>query len=146
MGDMENILALSDITPLLKRHEGLKLDMYVCPAGRRTIGYGHNLDMVPITERAAEIILEDDIAMVLWQMGQIPRLAGILKTISPARRAVLISMAFNLGVAGLLGFRNMLNAMERGNFDWASQEMLSSRWASQVGARARELARMMREG
>ena len=32
----------------LKRHEGLRLEAYVCPAGALTIGYGHNLDQHPI--------------------------------------------------------------------------------------------------
>ena len=55
-------------------------------------------------------------------------------------------MAFNLGYAGLLQFRQMWSALERHDYDEAARQMLDSRWAQQVGRRATELAAMMRTG
>ena len=40
----------------------------------------------------------------------------------------------------------MIKALEEGDYKRASQEMLDSRWARQVGQRAEDLARMMEEG
>lgn len=50
---------------LIKRHEGLRLAAYLCPAGVPTIGYGHTkgvkLGQV-ITETEAEQFLRDDLS------------------------------------------------------------------------------------
>jgi lysozyme len=62
------------------------------------------------------------------------------------RAEVLADMAFNMGVSNLLKFRDTLAAVERGDWNAAASGMLASRWASQVGARAVELARQMRTG
>jgi lysozyme len=66
--------------------------------------------------------------------------------LDPVRARVLQNMAFNLGIDGLLGFKNTLSAVKAKNWAAASQGMLSSRWAEQVGARAQRLAKMMRTG
>lgn len=55
-------------------------------------------------------------------------------------------MCFNLGISGLLAFRRMAAACERGDYARAAAEMPASKWAKQVGGRAEELARIMREG
>ena len=59
---------------------------------------------------------------------------------------VLANMAFNLGVDGLLGFRRMILAVDRGHYDQAAREMLNSKWARQVFNRAIRLAEMMAKG
>ena len=56
---------LSSLKGDLIRDEGVVLSLYRCPAGFQTIGVGHNLDAKPISERAALVILEDDIADVI---------------------------------------------------------------------------------
>jgi lysozyme len=66
--------------------------------------------------------------------------------LSEARQIVLVDMCFNLGMAGLMKFRKMLRAVELGTFHLAADEMMASKWASQVGRRAESLAGMMREG
>jgi lysozyme len=49
-------------------------------------------------------------------------------------------MVFNLGKKGLSEFKNFLTHINRKNFDAASEEMLRSAWAKQVGNRAQTLA------
>lgn len=68
------------------------------------------------------------------------------KRMSEARQNVLANMRFNLGMQGLLGFKNTLKAMEDGRYDDAADGMLASKWASQVGDRAKRLADIMRKG
>ena len=58
-------------------------------------------------------------------------------------KTVLINMYFNLGRAGLLGFKNTLKYISDKNYKQAAANMLKSLWAKQVGQRARELARRM---
>lgn len=126
----------------IRRAEGFSNMPYQCPAGHLTIGYGHNLEH-GISAEAAEFILREDVsraqrevqsAFIWW-----PKL-------TEARRFVLVDMCFNLGLSGLKKFTKMLTALEAGDFDTAADEMLNSRWAGQVGRRARENAAMMKSG
>lgn len=55
----------------------------------------------------------------------------------------LVSMAYQLGVSGLLNFRRMLAALERGDRYEAAVEALDSRWANQTRARAERIAAMI---
>ena len=126
----------------VKRNEGFRPLPYRCPAGKLTIGYGLNLD-AGISERLASQILE-------WQLDDVRSgLAGMLpfwSKLSPARQDVFVNMAFNLGMAGLFGFRRMLEAADRGNIEGVCAEMRDSKWARQVGARADELIDQYRKG
>ena len=63
-----------------------------------------------------------------------------------ARSAVLLNMAFNMGLAGLLGFHATLQAVREGRWKDARDGMLASKWAGQVGRRASELAEQMVTG
>jgi len=58
----------------------------------------------------------------------------------------LVDMGFNMGVPRLMKFVNMWAAVDEGNFEWASEEMLDSRWAKQVGRRATHLSEAMKTG
>jgi lysozyme len=59
---------------------------------------------------------------------------------------VLLDMSFNLGIVGLLRFKNTLATIRRGDYSKAAAMMLDSLWARQVGKRAVRLAEMMRTG
>jgi len=55
-------------------------------------------------------------------------------------------MTFNLGIEGLLTFKQFLGSLKMGDFAVASQNMMESAWARQVGHRAVTLAAMMKSG
>ncbi|MFV0678197.1 hypothetical protein [Variovorax sp. tm] len=55
-------------------------------------------------------------------------------------------MSFQLGVDGLLGFKHTLALIEEGNYTFAADNMLKSKWADQTPARAKRLANQMRTG
>lgn len=59
-------------------------------------------------------------------------------------RTVLINMAFNMGVEGLLGFKNTLKYMGQGNYSQAATNMKKSLWYRQVGRRAQYLSERIR--
>jgi lysozyme len=134
----------------LVRDEALRTKPYRCTAGKLTIGVGRNLDDVGITEDEAFYLARNDIAKVA---AQLTAALPWWKDLDETRQRVLANMAFNLGTAGLLGFRNTLELVRTGKYLEASQAMLASRWAKQVGigteakpGRALRLALMMRDG
>lgn len=125
------------------RHEGLRLKVYKCPAGKLTIGVGRNLEDNGITRSEALYLLENDLKKAektceeafLW-----------FERLDSVRKGVIIEMVFNLGFQGFLGFKRLIKALTIQDFTGAAEEMLNSHWAFQVGKRAEKLARIMRTG
>lgn len=127
----------------LHRDEGLRKKPYRDTVGKLTIGVGRNLDDVGLALDEIELMLDNDIKRAEEMMlKSLPWAAGL----DEARKAVLINMCFNLGIVGLLGFKRTLAAIKRGDYLQASVDMVQSKWAGQVGDRARRLAQQMRDG
>ena len=126
----------------LKQDEGKRAQPYLDTLGHWTVGYGHNLEARPLSDAAMQQILDDDMADAEADCRRLPWFDGL----DDVRQAVIVNMAFNLGLAGLAGFRKMINALIAGRYDEAADEMLDSRYARQVGARAQRLAEQMRTG
>ena len=136
-------MMLGKLKEQLTRNEGLRLKPYRCTAGKLTIGYGRNLDDVGISEEEAMILLDNDIQRA---KGSLFAALPWVRALDEVRQSVLINMVFNLGIAGLLGFKNTLRAIEGRRFKAAADGMLASKWAEQVKGRAEELARQMETG
>lgn len=134
---------MDDVINMIIAHEGLKLKPYRCTAGKLTIGVGRNLEDVGITEEEALYLLKNDINRILKLL---PVFIKCWDELSERRKMALVDMCFNLGMKGLLSFKKMLAALEEEDYNRAADEMLDSKWASQVKTRAEELAAMMREG
>jgi len=127
---------------LLKKHEGLRLKPYIDTTGNLTVGYGHNLNQ-EITEVEAERLFESDYQSALKTCLSIfPRFVSLCEV----RQAVLLDMAFNLGLFRLSSFVRMIGCVKDGDYNGAYNEMLDSRWAVQVGNRSTMLADMMKTG
>ena len=151
-------------------HEGLRLKPYKCPAGKWTVGVGRNLEAKGLTKEEKERILgvgglsKLEVIDVLLERGISENEALFLlrndieevtaqlerfdwfRALGPVRRKVLVDMAFNLGMSGLLGFQKMIEALKQSDYQAAADEMVSSKWYRQVGERGRRLERMMRTG
>lgn len=126
----------------LERDEGVRLKPYLDTVGKTTIGVGRNLTDVGISQDECDGLLQNDIARTAaWLDRNLSWWAGL----DPVRQRVMISMAFNMG-GSLLSFVNTLAAIQSGDYAAASAGMLSSKWATQVGARAQRLAQMMLTG
>ena len=124
-------------------HEGLLLKPYRDSEGVLTIGIGRNLDHVGITEAEARALCDSDIATA--EKG-LDALAAWWRTLDETRQQVLCEMAFNLGASRLMGFTKFLAALQRRDYETAGDEMLDSRWATQVGNRAVKLSKAMKTG
>ena len=134
------------IVKQLIRDEGKVAHAYYDSLGFLTIGVGHLIDARKggtLPDFIITTLLEHDIEK---HGNELFAALPWAKNLDPPRRAVLINMAFNLGVKGLLGFANTLAAVKDGAWANAAHRMLQSKWADQVGARATRLAEQMRTG
>ena len=105
------------MTPLgiaaLKSREGVRLKAYLDSVGVPTIGYGHTKGVKmgqTITQAQADAFFLDDLAS-----HALPILSAIRVPVADHERDALISIAFNIGVAGFTGstFLKRLNAGDR---------------------------------
>lgn len=127
----------------LTLHEGRRSKPYKDSVGKLTIGVGHNLTDLGLSETAIDFILAEDITAHSAELiAALPWVAYL----DDVRQRVLMDMAFNMGVPTLLTFKNTLAAVERGDYHTAAEGMLASKWATQVGGRATRLATMMDTG
>ena len=127
----------------IRRHEGERLKPYLCTAQKLTIGVGRNLDDRGISKQESKYLLMNDIKAV--EDALVVKLPWF-DTLDDVRKRVLIDMGFNLGIGGLLGFKDTLRYVSEGKYSQASRSMLMSLWADQVGQRAETLSRMMETG
>jgi lysozyme len=127
----------------LKQDEGFSAKPYKCPAGKLTIGYGFNLDDNSMTRKQALFLLEDA-ATSLHE--DLMNHYSFYANLNNKRKAVIINMAYNLGVAGLVKFTWMIKAILDGDFKLAAHEMVKSKWAEQVPLRAERLSKLMEFG
>lgn len=149
----------------LERDEKRMMRLYLDPLGILTGGVGHAFGHVPVPEiaRAAlrapgvmdkelsddevNLWLEQDIAAAERDVKHLAMLRNVdFDMLSDERQAVLMNMTFNLGSTRLGGFVQMWAALAARQYDEAARQMLDSKWAAQVGARAQRLADRMRRG
>lgn len=129
----------------VKADEGFRGQLYRDTEGNLTIGYGRLMEKARgggISTDEAEYMLINDLRTAERLCEGMPE----YETLSPARQAVLINMCLNLGASKLRGFTKMFAAVDRQAYKEAAFEMLNSKWARQVGARANRLAWQMETG
>ncbi len=134
------------ITKQLRRDEGVEKSAYQDSLGYWTIGVGRLIDKRKggrLRDNEIDFLLSNDIDEV---EEALEARISFYKGLDEARRGVLLNMAFNLGIDGLLAFKNTLSLVGAGKYKEASVEMLKSKWASQVGDRAKRLSKQMETG
>lgn len=130
----------------IEDEEGFRPAAYQDHLGYWTIGIGTLID----ARKGGGISKDAAYFMVGEKVAEIEK--GLDKNISwwrdlnDVRQRVLISMAYQMGVPGLLKFKNTLENIETGNYDAAKNGMLASLWARQTPARAKRLAERMETG
>lgn len=135
----------------LRRDEGVRSAPYEDTRGISTVGVGHNLSAAPLaagwsyplTDDQMNTLLDQDLLNVYHDLD---RDLSWWQQLCDVRQRVICNMCFNLGINGLMTFRNTLLAMQQGRYADAASGMLGSKWAGQVGARAQRLAAMMEQG
>ena len=136
-------MKLDSLISQLISDEGIRLKPYRDSLGVLSIGIGRNLDDVGITQDEAMLLLQNDIRKAY---ADLTTALPWVQTLDDVRQNVLIAMTFNMGIGGLLRFKNTLNLIKRHEYNQAASAMLQSLWATQIGARAKRLADQMRTG
>ncbi len=124
----------------IKADEGIRLHPYADTTGKQSIGYGRNLTDNGIDIDEAEMMLDKDLARIIVA---VPMRWAPFSTLDPVRQNVLLNIAYNTGVNGLMLFRHMLAACARGDFVTAAAEIRNSQLAP---GRALRLAKQMERG
>lgn len=138
----------------IKIHEGFRSSVYLCPTGHPTVGYGFRVAdlsadelalnagaVEPMSKEVAEKILDIKITKFKKQIyNALPWLTYAPMDIQDA----LCEMAYQMGVAGLLGFKNTLAMIKERRYREAAENMLKSKWATQTPKRAKEIANLVR--
>lgn len=111
--------------------------------GNITVGIGTNLG-VGITIDDARFMMRRKLIRVHAALAV--RVKG-WAALNRARQAALSDMAYTMGVEGVMGFPEMLQAIEAGGYEAAAVQMLNSDWAKhEAPDRAEDDARLMRTG
>lgn len=131
----------------LTKEEGKVKYAYQDHLGYWTIGVGRLIDKKKgggLSDDEIAYLLKNDVDKVVQQVNTALPWASKLTS---NRRAVLYAMAFQMGINGLLGFKNTLKMIERGDYEGAAKGMLNSKWArTDSPARAKRTAELMRKG
>jgi lysozyme len=149
---------IASIKDRVIRHEGSKPFKYLDSRKIPTIGVGFNLNREDATAQLKKVganpekvkagtsaLTQDQITALLFTdltqaKANAQELVPNMQALPSQVQGVLTEMVFNLGKKGLSEFKNFLTHINRKNFDAASEEMLRSAWAKQVGNRAQTLA------
>lgn len=129
----------------IKEHEGFRSKAYQCSEGHWTVGWGHKID------EHTEVC---DSCVNRWFLEDYMQARDIAEQLlvefnclhlSPARKSIIINMAFNLGYPRLRKFKKMWAALTTEDYETAAAEMQDSQWFNQVKGRARELIKCMKQ-
>ena len=135
-----------NIIQQLKNEEGVIPHAYQDSLGFWTIGVGRLID-----QRKGGLLYPDEIEYLL--ANDVKRKTDGLNDALPwfhlldeRRQAVLIQMAFQMGLKGLLAFSTTLSHIRVGRYDEAAVAMLESIGAKQTPERAIRLSKQMETG
>ena len=131
--------------PMIKVHEGLRLDKYMDSRGFPTIGYGHLIEpgeSMPnrISQQKADELFDEDYT---HHKAAAMRIPGYDKA-NAMQKAALIDLTFNMGPAWADGFPAFKKAFAAGNYEQAGNELIDSAWYGQVGRRAPTIVNLIK--
>jgi lysozyme len=127
--------------------EGKRSCVYNDSLGFATIGVGRLVD-----KRKPGAGLRDVEIVFMLQNDVNDRVDALQKAfqwfaeLNTARQGVLVNMSFQLGMEGLMGFKNTLRMIASKDFEGAATGLMKSVWATQTPQRAQRLAQQMLTG
>ena len=123
--------------------EGYKYEIYLDHLGYPTFGGGHLITEkdeehgkevgTPISKERIEKCLQQDIKIVCEELDMNE---PWWRNLDNNRQRVVANMCFNLGYPRFSKFKKFIAAMQVSQWEKAAEEMMDSKWATQVGERA----------
>lgn len=146
---------MADIISLLNYEEGFSAKPYYCSAGYPTIGIGQRIGPkgaplklyeFTVSKPLAAVWLAEKVKETLADMDKYPNIRAAIDACNEPRKAILISMAYQMGAEGLSKFTNTLRSVAKQDWHAAQAGMLASKWAKQTPNRANRHATQMLTG
>ena len=121
---------------IIKQHETCKLTMYICPGGKKTIGWGH---VLPDSAREGYTIYQD--LADAWLEADLRRFERDVEflvkvPLTDNQFSALVSLTFNIGsdidaddIPEGLGDSTLLKKLNAGDYQGAANEFLKWRKA-----------------
>lgn len=139
------------IEKLLEKEEGYRAEPYYCSQGYPTIGIGKKIGPKDTPLSMYEFTCSREVAYMFLSEELKNICSSLLKfrwyvNLNPDRQDIIKSMAYQMGISGLLRFKKMITALEVKHYDKAADEALSSRWARQTPERAKRHADVLKTG
>ena len=146
---------MADIISLLNYEEGFSAKPYYCSAGYPTIGIGQRIGpkgaplsqyQFTVSKQLAAVWLSEELQQKVADMSAHANITAAMVACNDARKAILISMAYQMGADGLAKFTNTLKAISEKRWSDAKSGMMNSAWAKQTPNRANRHATQMLTG
>jgi lysozyme len=151
----------SDLIESVSTHEGFRATPYKDTEQLWTVAKGRCLETNPLSPAEWKYLLDNKLitlsitlAGANWLMlrqidvteKECMRVFEFWPELDEVRREVLIEMGYQMGMDRLLGFKKMLAALRRQDWEAVEREALDSRWAKQTPSRATKLAEQLGTG
>lgn len=139
---------IESVQELLEQDEGRRTWPYTDTRSNLTWGIGHLLskgvaaDVQALLDQAIDLQFQHDVDDATQGLLALPWFASL----NPVRQAVLVDMAFNLGLAGLSTFTTFLSCMESGQWAAAAADLRGTLVYRQLPERYERLATMVQTG
>ena len=144
-----------NIVSLLNFEEGYSEKPYYCSEGYPTIATGKRIGpkgaplsnyQFTASKQLAAVWLSEELQQKVADMSAHANITAAMAACNDARKAILISMAYQMGADGLAKFNNTLKAVAEQRWSDAANGMLNSSWAKQTPNRAKRHAKQMLTG
>ena len=139
---------------MIKTEESYRDDIYLDHKGNLTGGWGSLLNVGMVLPKSVwEILFRKRFDDAIYGCNFAMKLNGV--ELSDVRCAVITDMVYCHGRRGISGYKNMWEAIRKGDFERASAEILDSSWhrdlevqraGRKLETRSMRAARRMRSG
>ena len=136
----------------LEQDEGCVYKIYLDHLGYETFGIGHLVRYheeeygwsvgTDVDERRVQEVFEQDVQTVL---SDCEKLYDDFYKLPEEAQLIIANMMFNMGYTRLSKFKGMKRGVDSRNWEEAADEMVDSRWYTQVTNRAERLVQRMRK-
>lgn len=148
-----------DIFKMLEADEGVRYSLYKDSLGYWTIGIGHLVTKKPgkadaiavldkelkrktngtLTKDEVRKLFNQDVEKAVAGIKKSAVLGPVYESLDPIRQTALVNMVFQMGQAGVEGFKNSMAYIKAKNWTKAESNLKLSKWYKQTPNRAKRV-------